>query len=173
MLTQKLSQYGSATTEEAAPPATAALAERRAAPRVPVIKSAKVFVGAGIGQSVFNCLVLDESATGVLVDLGTLANLPELVTLQMGGGGTYAARRCWAVGTKAGLEFVGGQVISGETALRMRKVADILVSQGTIAAVGTLRAARFFDHQELRRAAEEAEAAYFRFEAILTGRASI
>jgi hypothetical protein len=172
MLTHQLSQYGSDTAEEAPPPAPV-LPERRATARVPVIKSAKVFVGEGTAQSVFNCLILDESAIGVLVDLGTLVSLPEQVTLQMGGGATYSARRCWSVGTKAGLEFIGGQLVSGETALRMLKVADVLVSQGTIAAVGTLRAARFFDHQELRRAAEEAEAAYFRFEAMLTGRASI
>ena len=54
--------------------------------------------------------------------------------------------------------------------MRMRKMADVLQAQGVVGAVATLRAARFFDHAELRRAAEEAEAAYFRFEAILSGR---
>jgi hypothetical protein len=143
--------------------------ERRNASRVPVIKSAKISFGPPGSQGIYNCLVLDESQSGVLIDLGTLVNLPEEVTLHMNAGATYLARRCWAVGTKAGLAFVGGQVVTGETAGRMRKIADVLQAQGVTAAVSTLRAARFFDQVELRRAAEKAEAAYFRFEAILNG----
>jgi len=148
----------------------AAIAERRSASRVPVIKSAKIIVGESPSQSVYNCLVLDESPNGVLVDLGTLIILPAEVMLQIGGGATYLARRRWGVGTRVGLEFMGGQVISGETALRMMKIADVLHTQGVTAAVGTLRGARFFDHVELKKAAEECEAAYHRLEAILTGR---
>lgn len=146
------------------------ISERRNASRVPVIKSAKISVGLGGSQGIYNCLVLDESQSGVLVDLGTMVSLPDEVTLHMNSGATYLARRCWSAGTKAGLAFIGGQVVTGETVMRMRKMADVLQAQGTIAAVATLRAARFFDHAELRRAAEEAEAAYFRLEAILSGR---
>jgi hypothetical protein len=146
------------------------ISERRNASRVPVIKSAKISVGLGGAQGIFNCLVLDESQSGVLVDLGTMVNLPDEVTLHMNSGATYLARRCWSAGTKAGLAFIGGQIVTGETVMRMRKMADVLQAQGVVGAVATLRAARFFDHAELRRAAEEAEAAYFRFEAILSGR---
>jgi len=153
--------------------AEAALAERRFSSRLPVIKSAKIIVGSGASQSIFNCLILDESPTGVLIDLGTLIILPAEVTLQMNGGGTYLTRRCWGMGTRAGLEFVGGQIISADTANRMQKVAELLESQGVGAAVGTLRSSRFFDHAELRRAAEDAEAAYARLEAILTGRTAM
>jgi hypothetical protein len=168
MLKNQVSAEITYSDDEVASPA-AILAERRNAARIPVIKSAKIACGEGASKGVFNCLVLDESDKGVLVDLGTLVNLPDEVTLQFGGGATYVARRRWSAGTKAGLEFVGAQVITGETALRMMKLADILLTQGTIAAVSTLRASRFFDHAELRRAAEEAEAAYLRLEAILTG----
>jgi hypothetical protein len=144
------------------------MVERRAFSRMPVIKSAKIICGAGVGQSVFNCLVLDETATGVLIDLGTLVPLPDEVTLQMGSGATYLARRRWGVGTKAGLEFIGGQIISGEMAQRMNEIAGMLIAQGVVAAVSMLRGARFFDHDELRRAAEEAQAAYHRLETLLT-----
>jgi len=146
-----------------------ALAERRNAARVPVIKSAQITLGAGIGQSVYNCLVLDESTTGVLLDIGTMVDLPDELTLQLNGGATYLARRRWASGAKAGLEFLGGQVVSAETAQRMLKIADVLQAHGVTAAVATLRTARFFDHAELRRVAEEAEAAVFRFETMLKG----
>jgi hypothetical protein len=148
----------------------ASLAERRIAPRLPVIKSAKLLIGVGYEQAIYNCLVLDESSKGVLVDLGMVVSLPEDVTVQMQGGGAYQARRCWSVGTKAGLEFVSGQVVTSEVALRMVRIAEVLQRQGTVAAVATLRAARFFDNAELRRVAEEAEMALYRFEAMLTGR---
>jgi hypothetical protein len=92
--------------------------------------------------------------------------------LQLSGGATYLARRRWGLGTRVGLEFLGGQIITGETALRMMKISDVLQTQGVVAAVGTLRGARFFDHVELRKAAEDSEAAYYRLEAILTGRQS-
>ena len=148
----------------------AAQVERRAVSRVPVIKSAKILCGEGASQSIYNCLILDESATGVLADLGTLVPLADEATLQMNGGPTYLVRRRWAVGTKAGLEFIGGQIISEETATRMKKIADLLQSQGVPAAVCTLRGARFFEYEELRRAAEDTEAAFRRLEALLNGK---
>lgn len=149
--------------------ARASWADRRNAVRVPVIKSAKIDVGPGVLQATFDCLVLDESMHGVLVDLGTMVKLPEAVTVRLQGGGTYSARLRWARGTKAGLEFTSGQVMTAETALRMMKIADVLQTQGVIAAVSTLRAARFFDHVQLQRVAEEAEVVYRRLEALLTG----
>jgi hypothetical protein len=147
-----------------------AVSDRRDTSRKPVIKSAKIIVGASVSQSVFDCLVLDESQHGVLVDLGMVVNLPDEVTVQMGNGATYPARRRWSVGTKAGLEFSGAQIISSETAFRMLKVSDLLHAQGTQAAVAALRAARFFDMPALRAAAEEAEATYARLDMMLTGR---
>ncbi len=96
--------------------------------------------------------------------------LPDEVTLQLNTGATYRARRAWGVGTKAGLEFIGGQIVTDETAQRMLKTGDVLKTQGVPAAVATLRAARFFDHSELRKLAEEAEAVYFRLEAMLAGK---
>jgi hypothetical protein len=96
--------------------------------------------------------------------------VPEEVTIQFITGPIFEAERRWSSGTKAGLQFKGGQVVTAEIARRMEKIADILRFQGLAAAVATLRTARFFDNQELRRAAEEAEAAYARFEARLQGK---
>lgn len=142
--------------------------DRRSALRSPVIRGVKLALGAG--QSVLDCLVLDESATGIMVDLGALVPLPEEVTVHLQGGASYRARRRWMAGTKAGLEFLGAKVAVNETAQRMHKLADLLHTQGPLAVVGTLRAARYFDQAELRRAADEAEAAYLRLEALLIGR---
>jgi hypothetical protein len=163
--------------------------ERRVLPRHPVLRSARVRVGQAVvqgggqdlgqdlglqagqalGESVFDCLVLDESPTGVLVDFGAMIPLPEDVSVHFLNGGSYHARRRWAAGTRAGLEFCGEQLISRETADRMRKLADILDAHGLPAALRTLRAARFYDQAALRTAAEEAEVAYLRFAAMLSG----
>ncbi len=150
-----------------------ALAERRQASRVPVIKSAKLVVHEGGGQGVYNCLVLDESPTGVLVDLGAMFELPEEMVLHVGGGTTYRARRRWAVGTKAGLEFIGAQIVTEKAAAKMRALGAMLAARGLPATMAALRAERFFDNEELRHAAEEAEAAQHRLEAILGGGSSI
>jgi PilZ domain len=160
----------------AADPADAAgdgAGERRRQARVPVIKSAKIYAEAGGSHGVYNCLVLDKSAGGVQVDFGAMLELPEEVTLRMNGGATYLARRCWSVGEKAGLAFIGGQIINDETVLRLLKIAEVLRAQGVLPAVATLRSARFFDNTELRRTAEAVEAAFYRFEAVLTGRKPI
>lgn len=142
-------------------------AERRRARRKPVIKSAKIIINQA--GSVINCFVLDESSGGVQVDLGTMLELPDDLTIQFGNGATYLARRCWSAGTRVGLQFTSAQLVSEDTAGRMRKIAELLHDQGLGAAVSTLRAARFFDHAELRHAAEEAEAATLRFEMMLLG----
>ena len=142
-------------------------AERRNASRIPVIKSGKLIVGEGYSQGVYNCLVLDESSCGVLVDLGAVFSLPEDVILQLMGGATYRARRCWAVGTKVGLEYVGEQLVSKEAVQQMIKIAKLIRAQGLPAGIAAMRAQRFFSQENLREAAEEAEAAYYKLEAML------
>jgi hypothetical protein len=146
-----------------------ALAERRHAMRVPVIKSAKIITGGEVNQSIYNCLVLDESPAGVLVDLGAMFPLPDEVTLHMVGGASYRARRCWAVGTKAGLAFQGPQMLSPETMEKLVQLGRMMQAQGLPATLAALRAQRFFESDEVRRAAEVAEAGYLRLEAILLG----
>lgn len=151
------------------PAAQPATNDRRDFPRRPVIKSAKLLLPAGLGYGIYDCLVLDESPKGVLVDLGTPMDLPEEVNLRLNGA-TYIARRCWSAGNKAGLAFSGGQILQNEVTARMRNIAQVLHAQGVPAAIHTLRTARFLGHEELRRVAEEAEGAYLRLEALLSGR---
>jgi hypothetical protein len=146
-----------------------ALAERRNSLRLPVIKSAKIITGGEVNQSIYNCLVLDESHSGVLVDLGAIFSLPEEMTLHMTGGASYHARRCWAVGTKAGLAFAGPQLLNAEAVEAMARLGRVMQAQGLPATMAALRARRFFECDELRRAAEAAESAYHRLEAVLLG----
>jgi hypothetical protein len=143
------------------------LAERRSMARTPVIKSAKLVVGEGYSQGVYNCLILDESTGGVLVDLGAVFNVPDEVVLHMMGGATRRAKRRWAVGSKIGLEFIGGQLISVETTQEMAGIAKLIRVQGLPAGIAAMRAQRFFGQEELRQAAEDAEAAYYKLEAML------
>jgi hypothetical protein len=145
------------------------LAERRNAMRMPVIKSAKVITGGEVNQSVYNCLVLDESSSGVLVDLGAIFSLPEEVVLHMTCGASYKARRCWAVGTKVGLAFTSSQMLNAEILEKLAQLGRMMQAQGLPAIMAALRAHHFFDNDEVRRAAEAAEASYHRFEAVLMG----
>jgi hypothetical protein len=147
--------------------AEAAGAERRRQYRERVLKAAKIVFGGG--DSVLNCLVLDESPEGIFVDMGAVVALPPEVTIQFSSGAAFRAQRRWTSGTKVGFQFVGPQIISHETAQRMQVVADIMNNHGLAAAMQTLRVAQYFDNVELRRTAEAAEAAMRRLDAVLAG----
>lgn len=150
---------------DAAQPANPA--DRRKHVREKVLKAAKIIFGGG--DSVFNCLVLDETPEGIFVDMGSVVALPPEVTVQYGSGAAFRAQRRWSTGTKVGFQFVGQQIISHETARRMQVVSEIMKNHGLPAAMQTLRVAQFFDNAELRRAAEAAESAARRLDAALGG----
>ncbi len=80
------------------------------------------------------------------------------------------ARRCWAVGTKVGLEYIGEQLVSDEAVQQMGEIAKLIGAQGLPAGIAAMRARQFFNHGDLREAAEEAEAAYYKLEALLRDR---
>lgn len=168
-LQAKQAQHVSPTPAPAASAVNPARGERRSATRIPVIKSAKIITGGEVGQSIYNCLVLDESPSGVLVDLGAIFSVPDEVQLHMTGGASYKARRCWAVGTKVGLAFTGQQAISPETMEKLAQLGRIMQTQGLPAAMAALRAQHYFESEDVRRAAETAEAAYQRLEIALLG----
>jgi hypothetical protein len=142
-------------------------ADRRKHVREKVLKAAKIIFGGG--DSVFNCLVLDESPEGIFVDMGAIVALPPEVTIQYSSGAAFRAARRWCTGSKVGFQFVGAQIISHETARRMQVVAEIMQNHGLPAAMQTLRVAQFFDNMDLRQAAEAAEAATRRLDAVLAG----
>jgi hypothetical protein len=133
------------------------------------LKSAKIITGTAVNQSIYNCLVLDESPSGVLIDLGAIFSLPDEMALHMTGGTIYKARRCWAVGTKMGLACVGPQVLSADAMEKLARLGRMMQAQGLPAIMVALRAQRFFESDEVRRVAEGAEAAYHRLEASLRG----
>ncbi len=139
--------------------------ERRKHVREKVLKAAKIIFGGG--DSVYNCLVLDESPDGIFVDLGGIVALPPEVTVQFSTGATFRAIRRWRTGSRVGFEFTGQQIVSHETSKRMNAVVEILHDHGLPAAMQTLRVAQFFDNIELRRVAEAAEAAHRRLEQML------
>jgi len=139
--------------------------DRRQGTRAMVIRSAKLVCGTA--QGIYDCLVLEQSDSGVQVDLGVVVELPDLLTIQFSGGAAYMSRRVWQSGTRAGLQLEGAQLLSEQTAQRMRKFRELMDTQGLLTAVATLRAARFLDHVELRRLAEAAEGAYLRLDQFL------
>lgn len=146
---------------------SAMLAERRGTVRTPVIKSAKLLVGQGYSQAVYNCLVLDESNDGALVDLGMACSLPEDVILQLFGGVARKAKQRWSAGSKVGLEFVGEQLVSAEASQEMVEIAHSIRARCLLAGIAALRERNFFSHGGLRTAAEDAESAFYKLENIL------
>jgi hypothetical protein len=148
---------------------TSTAANRRRHAREKVLRAAKVIFGSG--DSIYNCLVLDESQEGIFVDMGAVVSLPPEVTVQFSTGAAFRAARRWSTGSKVGFQFVGPQIITHEMAQRMQVVAEILQNHGMTAAMQTLRVAQFFDNAELRRAAEAADTAMKRLEMLLSGAA--
>jgi len=144
------------------------IAERRRAPRTQIIKSARVVFEEGNPDTVFECLVIDESRTGVLVNLGTPIDLPNNLILKITGGAVYLTRRVWFSDTRAGLEFIGDPIISEETGHRMLVIWDILQKNGLSAANQELILADFFGNKGLRQAAIDAEASFKRLNSILS-----
>jgi hypothetical protein len=139
--------------------------DRRRGNRASVIRSAKVICGPG--QGIFDCLVLEQSQHGLQLDLGMVTDLPELVTVQFSGGASFLARRIWITGRRAGFELEGVQLLRAEAEERMKRYRHLLDTQGVLATVATMRAARFLEHSVLRQLAEEAEAAFLRLEMFL------
>jgi hypothetical protein len=114
-------------------------------------------------DSIFECLVLDETTDGIFVDMGTVVDMPREVIIQCPSGALSRAVRRWASGTKVGFELVGPPIIQDETSLGMQTVSSIIRDRGIVAAIETLRVVRFFDNEALQRMAEAAEFAIRQF----------
>lgn len=69
-----------------------------------------------------------------------------------------------------GLEYIGEQLVSDEAVQQMGEIAKLIGAQGLPAGIAAMRARQFFNHGDLREAAEEAEAAYYKLEALLRDR---
>ncbi len=142
--------------------------EPRRAKRTRVFKSGKIIFG--FSDSTVDCLILDKSPHGVQVETTVPMTVPEEVKFKIVGGGTYHAIRRWTRGNSIGFEFVGSRIHDDVTLAKMRAIKDVLETRGVAMAVHSLRSEKFFDNIELQRAAEEAEAAVSRLNALLCGK---
>lgn len=114
-----------------------------------------------------DCVVIDESCFGVMLETMVLAEVPERVKIRFVGGPTFSALRRWADGNKVGLEFAGLFPEDEATKRQARAIKNVLKEACVHAAVQMLRELDFFENSELRAAAEEAEIAMAKLESAL------
>ncbi len=138
--------------------------ERRRARRHRVLKRGQLIFG--FGGSVIDCLILDESGTGVQTETAVMIEFPERLQLRYGGNAVRDVTRLWAVGTRAGLGFLGNGDEEAERQCR-EAAGAALRSQGLPAAMRLLREQGFCRSAELQQAAEAAELALARLNALL------
>ena len=132
-----------------------------------VIKGGKIC----FGQSLVDCTVLDVSPHGARVRTDVVVPLPETVVVRFNGGASYVAHAQWARGTEIGFAFDRSVPMTGNDAASVAVTAlNALPKDDLGVSMRTLRTARFFDDPALAAAAEEAEAAYTRFKAMLNER---
>lgn len=79
-------------------------ADRRRHLRRQLIKSAELSLRSG--EDVYDCIVIDQSAGGVQVDLCEEVDLPDEVVIRFSDEASQLVRRCWSFGTKVGYQFI-------------------------------------------------------------------
>lgn len=77
---------------------------RRGKPRPRTIKSGKLFFG-GFNKTVFDCLVLDLSETGVRIETAVMIDAPEIAFLQIQDDMIGPMKKRWTAGNQIGFEF--------------------------------------------------------------------
>lgn len=135
-------------------------ADKRREGRKAFLKRAQVvFEGAGV-----DCIVENMSKGGARVRFATPVVLPEVLALRFNDGTSHPARRRWAHGEAAGLEFSGaGPEAEAERRNLARTVQDAVAAADPAEALRSLRYAWFFGDEELRRAANALEMAHAKF----------
>jgi hypothetical protein len=139
--------------------------EHRRAERQRVLKMAELVFGTH--GTPIECLIIDESRHGVMLETLEATAVPERVKIRFIGGPTFAALRRWARGNKVGLEFAGLFTEDEATKRQVRAIKTVLKDIGVHAAVQMLREFDFFENSQLQTAAEEAEIAIARLESAL------
>jgi hypothetical protein len=91
--------------------------ERRAADRHGLLALAVV----EFGFESLRALILDISSTGVRICIPALAEVPEVVTLQLPNGITHTACCRWRRGDEAGFVFLPGGSQGARTPMRGRR----------------------------------------------------
>jgi len=140
---------------------------RRRESRAMVIKGGKIC----FGQTLVDCTILDVSPHGARVRTDVMVPLPETVIVRFNGGSSYVARVQWARGTEIGFAFEQPEPITdSDTASVALSALNALPPDDLGISLRALRSTRFFDDPALAKAAEDAEAAYLRFKAMLKER---
>jgi hypothetical protein len=140
-------------------------AELRRARRRRVLKRAQLIFG--FAGSTIDCLVLDESRLGIQLETEGMVQFPEQMRIRFADGAIYVARRQWSTGNRAGLEFLGTRIYDEESQQHRIAVKAALKQQGVHVAVRMLRDVNYLKNEELREAAEAAELAFARLNAML------
>lgn len=146
-------------------PLEQATAEHRRSKRHRVLKRGKISFG--FGGSTIDCLIIDESGYGVMVETGVPMPVPEQLTIMIDGRAMFPAIRRWAMGNRLGLEFIGPQIHDRVTVERLRVIDNVLEREGLTQALNLLRAAQFYDDKKIRSAAEAAETAVKQLQTLL------
>lgn len=138
--------------------------DKRREGRKAFLKRAQVvFEGGGI-----DCIVENMSSTGARIRFGNPIALPAVFALRFHDGGSHPARRRWARGVVAGIEFSGeGPAAEAERRHLVLAVQDAVAAADPAEAVRLSRHVWFFGDENLRRAAEALEVAQARFVAAL------
>jgi hypothetical protein len=142
--------------------------ERRRSTRQTVLKRANLIAG----EQVYDCVVLDSSATGARVSTGSVVPLPDRIELRFPSGASLPAVIRWSRGAEIGLEFMAEGATLRDQAAELAWAAYEQLRDGRLdKAMRMLRTENFFDDPALRAAAVEAEEAYNRLESVLRQRA--
>lgn len=151
-------------SEEAPAPGAEGQADKRREGRKAFLKRAQVvFEGAGV-----DCIVENMSKGGARVRFANPIALPAVLALRFNDGTSHPARRRWAHGEVAGLEFSGaGPEAEAERRNLARTVRDAVAAADPAEALRSLRYAWFFGDEELRRAADTLEMAHAKFLGVL------
>lgn len=125
-------------------------ANKRLIARQPVLKTAKIHVA----HSIYDCLVLDLSATGARISTGVPVSFPPEVKLELRTGAIWVARLRWNRGTEAGFELLRFGGLNDETSKRAAEMLATIRNSGDALVLSRLAAEEYFGSPELRSAAE-------------------
>lgn len=137
--------------------------DKRVRQRVPVLRAAKVLWRG----SVVDCLVLDISPSGLRVSTETVVPFPPEVTIEMRTGGRWTAARRWQKGVETGFELLNFAGLHGEGMSAASRLYDQLRHAGVLDVTNRLAEAKYYDHADLKQAAEDVAGAVRRLEEVL------
>jgi hypothetical protein len=123
---------------------------KRLIARLPVLKTAKVHTA----NSVYDCLVVDLSVTGLRLSTEVPVAFPPDVRIELRSGAIWAAELRWQRGREAGFEFLLFDGLNDETSQRAAEMFDAFRNCGVAEVLSRLEEKDYFGSPDLRSAAE-------------------